>query len=716
MKHSIVFIAIYFCTGEAQIRILGRNKLLNETRRILRGEEVDDTRPYMVYLRPAGTVAKQLINSNWLCGGVIISAQYVLTSAACIEDVQHFYVISGTHRWIPLDMSNDCIKYGAKKAVWKCVPKDYVFDGKEFENIRWMVNDIAVVKVEEDFNFNRRIRGCDFIPKLIAFNNQSEELEAAGTVASIAGWGSVERFGDNFGRSTMNSPELLETDVVLISKQKCKAGWPERYHYIIDGNMVCAKDGVDSDAMNTMCKEQEINCKELVYSKESDTDARRYVLKPENLRVHSAKHMETRRSQIISGGFCENDHGGPLVVGHGKGSVVIGVISACMSANITQKCYGPFLYTSVWKNRHVISCAIDKDQGHNDEDDRFNNICLKNGAKKAIWKCIPRNYVFDGHENDNIRWMNNDIAIVKVEDEFDFNRRVRGCDFVPRPICYNNQTSRYEEPGNVASIAGWGSTDKYNDWVNKGGSSTTQDLLEADVVIITKNNCKRQWGPRYHSIIDNYMICSRDTIPELSEVCNEKYVECTDIMYSMEESRRVDPSELRLHSAFHNESGRRQEAASGGFCENDHGGPLVYGQGSSAIVIGIISACLVKERTNKCYGPYLYTSVYKNRMLINCAIYKDIAGDCTKLFRASDTHVEEHISWADHPDGPAKNEISKMRRTEEEKIKNNTLKSNRTEHNTPLDKVIKHGGVVLRAFEESEEFDKRLENTNTTRR
>lgn len=27
---------------------------------------------------------------------------------------------------------------------------------------------------------------------------------------------------------------------------------------------------------------------------------------------------------------------------------------------------------------------------HNDEDDRFNNICLKNGAKKAIWKCIPR--------------------------------------------------------------------------------------------------------------------------------------------------------------------------------------------------------------------------------------------------------------------------------------------------------------------------------------
>lgn len=59
--------------------------------------------------------------------------------------------------------------------------------------------------------------------------------------------------------------------------------------------------------------------------------------------------------------------------------------------------------------------------------------------------------------------MNNDIAVVKVEDEFDFNRRVRGCDFVPKPICYNNQSSKLEDPGNIGSIAGWGSTDKYNE-------------------------------------------------------------------------------------------------------------------------------------------------------------------------------------------------------------------------------------------------------------
>lgn len=68
------------------------------TRRILRGHEVGDTRPYMVYLRPAPSAEPQIAETSWLCGGVIIHQRYVLTSAACIEDVKHFYVVSGTNK------------------------------------------------------------------------------------------------------------------------------------------------------------------------------------------------------------------------------------------------------------------------------------------------------------------------------------------------------------------------------------------------------------------------------------------------------------------------------------------------------------------------------------------------------------------------------------------------------------------------------------------
>lgn len=70
----------------------------------------------------------------------------------------------------------------------------YYFDGDEFDNIRWMVGDIAVVKVEDDFNFQRKIRGCDYIPKKVFYNNQSIDLEKGGTVGSLAGWGTVDKF------------------------------------------------------------------------------------------------------------------------------------------------------------------------------------------------------------------------------------------------------------------------------------------------------------------------------------------------------------------------------------------------------------------------------------------------------------------------------------------------------------------------------------------
>uniref|UniRef100_D9HQ88 Seminal fluid protein HACP038 n=1 Tax=Heliconius melpomene TaxID=34740 RepID=D9HQ88_HELME len=297
-----------------------------------------------------------------------------------------------------------------------------------------------------------------------------------------------------------------------------------------------------------------------------------------------------------------------------------------------------------------------------DEDDRYNNPCIKNGAKKAIWKCIPKNYIFDGHENDNIRWMNNDIAVVKIEDGFDFNRRIRGCEFVPKPICYNNQTQTLENPGTVVTISGWGTTSRYNDWINRRRENQ-QNLLEAHVEIIPKNRCKRRWGSRYHNIIDNYMVCTKDIGQTMSEICNEKYVDCQDISYSDDEDARRDlkiiekvPTNLTLHSAY-NDSRRYASQADGGFCENDHGGPLVYGTGVNSVVIGVISACLVKERTNKCYGPFLYTSVYKNRQFISCAIYKDLEPKCRRQFRSGVTHEEKVLSWKNHPDGPAKNEL-----------------------------------------------------------
>ncbi|KAI5639404.1 trypsin domain-containing protein [Phthorimaea operculella] len=329
----------------------------------------------VVYLRPASTAEVQ-IEHDWLCGGAIIDERYILTSAACIEDAKHFYVISGTHRWTSPKMNDDeCVKNGQKKAIWKCVPKAYVFDGGDFDNIRWMINDIAVVKTEDEFNFKRRIKGCDFIPKPILYNNVSADYEKPGTLGSIAGWGSTQAFSDvitweekQAERSVQaqNNPELQDTEVLVLHKKNCKRRWHERYHWIIDDYMICGKDGFTD--MSTAC-DQEVNCKEIHYSEENDEEdfdvrrVRRTMMVPDPADTDPLRGGVYRRNKPIFGGFCENDHGGPFVVGHGNAAMVIGVISASQVKRSNNHCYGPFLYTSVWNNRHLISCAIEKEMG-----------------------------------------------------------------------------------------------------------------------------------------------------------------------------------------------------------------------------------------------------------------------------------------------------------------------------------------------------------------
>ncbi|KOB71907.1 Uncharacterized protein OBRU01_13348 [Operophtera brumata] len=539
-------------------------RILNNTRRIIAGTQASASRPYMYkdYRR-------------WLCGGVIIHEEYILTSAACIEDAKHFYIVSGTSKHDERDdrYNNVCIKNGAKKAIWKCIPRNYVFDGHENDNIRWMNNDIAVVRVDEEFDFTRRVRGCEFIPKPICYNNQSSKLEEDGNQGSIA--------GRNLGTRAFRS--------------KCQTYFKE----------------------NMQAKEKYVDCTDVMYSDESG-ETRRKVLRPSEV-AHSANHTESGRRTAVpgSGGFCENDHGGPLIHGKGVNALVIGIISACLVKDRTNRCYGPFLYTSVFKNKNLISCAIYKDVAY----------------------------------NDNIRWMNNDIAVVKIEDGFDFERRIRGCDFVPRPICYNNQSQTLENPGTVVTIAGWGTTSRYND---------------------------------------------------------EKYVDCQEINYSDEEDARRGaphtekvPTNLIMHPAFHNElqrntsiDSRRSNAkvADGGFCENDHGGPLVYGTGVNAIVIGLISACLVKERSNKCYGPFLYTSIYKNRQ------YHPYGEGFI---------VEESSGWFLFYSysviySPAKNEMgSNDTKVEEAEVKEAgpeiVLRTNEADVNATGDKVFAGSGFVLRS-------------------
>ncbi|XP_026322869.1 uncharacterized protein LOC113232385 isoform X2 [Hyposmocoma kahamanoa] len=349
-----------------------------DTRRILYSSTVPKgKRPYMVYLSLTKESAKAHKYRGWLCGGVIVDKYYVLTSAACVEDADRFYIVSGTTKFVDsFDYKNDdCVCKHRRRVVWKCIPKNYKFDFQD--SIKWSSNDIAIVKVEKPFKLGVCESGCEFPTDIICYNNISRDLEKPGTKGCIAGWGSGSNFREGVYRrqssgkdANVHIPEnakcLQEAKVCIMDNEACCKKWAQRFRNIISQYMICTKDVMKR--ISEICDKKYANCtdvetrrliEEANYNADADSNNRIF-------NVDLGRHLRdpddyTARRSSLQGGFCENDHGGPLIVRYQNKERVIGVISACKIDPKTHSCHGPFLYTSVFKNRQFLSCAINKD-------------------------------------------------------------------------------------------------------------------------------------------------------------------------------------------------------------------------------------------------------------------------------------------------------------------------------------------------------------------
>ncbi|KAL4708526.1 hypothetical protein ACJJTC_014134 [Scirpophaga incertulas] len=291
----------------------------------------------------------------WLCGGAIVTPWYIVTSAACVEDVEYMYAIAGYLKYVPTNLidSDSCTKAVKKKIVYTCVPRLYELDYAKIE--KWSFIDIAVVKVESAYNFDDDIytSACSYQPRAININ-YDPLYQQPNTDAMVFGWGHLDVWRNPDDKQDYNQEYMRYAGTRLTDKNECKQYFTNistLMENVIDKYMLCS---IEAGNINEYGEQ---------------------IIK---LRPNADGCSPIMR--LLRQGEIENDHGGPLVTWIGSHEVLIGVASVF---RVTQdsKCAGPFLYTSTQCNGIFLDCIIN---GENNEARRA--LCNKPPKELGFYK------------------------------------------------------------------------------------------------------------------------------------------------------------------------------------------------------------------------------------------------------------------------------------------------------------------------------------------
>ncbi|XP_056112646.1 mast cell protease 2-like [Rhinichthys klamathensis goyatoka] len=157
------------------------------------------SRPYMVSLQVYG---------QHICGGFLISDQFVLTAAHCRKKTEELTVVVGAH---DLRKMNE----GGVRIKVESYYKHLDYSENPYRN------DIMLLRLKKKVEKNKHVEWIS-IPK-------TEGDIPADSVCSVAGWGSLVTNGTS-------SPVLMETNVKIMNNKKCKHIWGLTFSA---GQMMC---------------------------------------------------------------------------------------------------------------------------------------------------------------------------------------------------------------------------------------------------------------------------------------------------------------------------------------------------------------------------------------------------------------------------------------------------------------------------------------------
>ncbi|XP_046972879.1 uncharacterized protein LOC124539625 [Vanessa cardui] len=357
-------------------------------RRIIEGRQLNSEKRYMVYLTREKTSPRNY--DSWLCGGAIVSSWYILTSAACVEDVQNMYAVAGYDKYVKdseLEI-NECTKNMKRRIVYTCLPEAYglVYDQLE----EWSKLDIALVKVDQKYKFRDRtyIQYCAYMPKRVSVNLDIK-YEAAGEKAIVLGWGHLINWREIEDKTDYNQNTLRYAATKIFSKEECKSYFDNpNLSDLIDNYMICTYKPSDINEKGLVKKNRRKNINSSndtieITDKTVETDETKMLQDQDNITSRFRVFNATRRQ-----GICQNDHGGPLISWVEGEEYVIGVASV-FRVNSQSECIGPYLFTSTARNKMFINCVLNEKNYL-----RRSSICDKPAIERGF-KIIERHVHID---------------------------------------------------------------------------------------------------------------------------------------------------------------------------------------------------------------------------------------------------------------------------------------------------------------------------------